>query len=916
MSNLTELHLSHDHYSSDKWSIYLREYDRLFSEYRKNSVNLLEIGVQNGGSLEIWMKYFNNANSITGVDINADCVKLNYTDQRIKLLIGDANTDLIEQRIKKISDKFDIVIDDGSHRSSDIIRSFCRYFPMLDDGGIYIAEDLHCSYWEAFEGGLTEEKSSISFFKHLCDIVNHEHWGLPDSRKEFISKHLNEYQCDISEHSLAKIHSIEFINSICIIKKEITELNILGPRRVSGTLEMIVEGNQKLDGTTNSAPLQLKRPNTKIEFLENELLKEKIFARHQKIELDQKIKILEQELILSKNEIQSIYKSSSWRMTSPYRWIRNTNKSIRIYLATKFKHHESRTPIQDRKPHRDAYSEWLAIEANRVERLKAEASDRLKSMPRLPLISVITPTYNGDPAMLAAMVQSVIEQIYPNWELCICDDASTSDASRKALAQLAEKDNRIKLKFRSENGHISVASNDAIAMCNGDFIALLDHDDELARHALLLIAEAIARDESIDVVYTDEDKIDLHGTRSLPLFKPNMSPALLWTQNYFGHLLCIRRTVFADQHFFTTGMEGSQDHDLALRLAGSNFNIYHLPEVLYHWRTHENSTASNPESKSYAHAAGKRAVGHFLSNRYGTQFSHIDDGNFTFTYSPRFKLDESNRISIIIPTKDKIDLLQSCIESIQNRSTWQNYEIIVINNNSTEKESYAYFENIQTQDSKVKVIDAPIAFNWSILNNSAVKHSSGSILIFLNNDTKVITPDWMERLAELTLLPDVGTVGAMLLFEDRTIQHAGVVVGMGGWADHVYRTQNPINFPSPFIASTTNRNVLANTGACVAISRKRFDDLGQFDEKFEICGSDVELGIRAHQRGYQNIYLATVQLVHFESKTRSPHVPEGDFDQSRLKYAPYRLEGDPFYNKNLNVMATNPSPRHPDQGQQ
>jgi GT2 family glycosyltransferase len=371
--------------------------------------------------------------------------------------------------------------------------------------------------------------------------------------------------------------------------------------------------------------------------------------------------------------------------------------------------------------------------------------------------------------------------------------------------------------------------------------------------------------------------------------------------------MCVRASLLRELGCLSPGTQGSQDHDLVLRLAAHGAKIIHIPQVLYHWRVHDGSTSSNPDAKPYAHTAGKEAVSRHLSARYAGQFDRVEDSDYGFVYMPRFKIAPGTLASIIIPTLDKADLLKACIDSIHQVTEISCYEILVLDNGSREPETAAYFRQL-ADDSRVRVIEAHIPFNWSRLNNIGRQHAQGQVLVFLNNDTVVISPDWLQRLMEYALLPDVATVGPLLLYPDDTIQHAGVVVGMGGWADHVFKGQSVKHYPSPFVSSLLPRNVMANTGACVAISTDHFDKLGGFDETFEICGSDVELGIRAHHQGYSNVYLPSVRLYHLESKTRAAHVPECDFRQSAIKYAPYRTQGDPFYNPNLNSHNTSPTP--------
>lgn len=512
------------------------------------------------------------------------------------------------------------------------------------------------------------------------------------------------------------------------------------------------------------------------------------------------------------------------------------------------------------------------------------------------VISIIMPVYNVDVKWLDLAVKSVMKQTYANWQLCIADDASTNEDTKKYLTSLTDK--RISVIFLENNAGIAGASNEAAALCTGEYIALMDNDDELHPNALYELAKSIAK-TSADILYTDEDKVDMEGRHRFPFYKPDWSPDLLNAQMYIGHIFCFRRNLFEEVGGFDPEYNGSQDYDLAFRLTERSKQIVHIPKVLYSWREIPTSTAANPSAKPYSHVAGLLAVDSHLKRKYGSLAFAEETENY-FVYNPQYAVDEkTTKISIIIPMKDKVDLTRKCIFSIFSKTLYKNFEIILVNNQSQEPATYEWFTDIKEKYSFIKVVNADCEFNWSKINNLGVRQSVGSVLVFLNNDTEVISPDWLETLAGNALRPDVGTVGPMLLYEDGTIQHAGIVIGIGGWADHIFKGQKPVHFGSPFVSPVVIRNVSANTGACLAISRSKFYELGEFDERFIICGSDVELSIRATDSGYFNVFLPSIRLYHLESKSRDSYIPENDYELSYQSYTPYRQNGDPFYNNNL-----------------
>ncbi|NUU60992.1 glycosyltransferase [Paenibacillus agri] len=532
------------------------------------------------------------------------------------------------------------------------------------------------------------------------------------------------------------------------------------------------------------------------------------------------------------------------------------------------------------------------INLNETERIKEEIKDFAYS----PLISIIIPVYNVKPKWLELAIKSVQEQLYPFWEICIVDDCSKNKDTIECLAKI--DDPRIKVKTLTTNSGISNASNEAISMSEGEYIALLDNDDEITKDALFEVVKAINKSNA-DLLYSDEDKIDEEGNRKCPLYKPDWSPDLLRSQMYIGHFLVFKKKLFDQVGGFREEFNGSQDYDLVLRMSEVAAKIEHIPKVLYSWRELETSTALNPYSKPYAHSAGLAALNEHLARVFGEGRAYANEDEHLFVYDSRYLL-EPIKASIIIPTKDKIDLLKPCISSILEITNFPDYEIIIVNNNSVEQETFNWFEDIQ-KEKNVKVVDANYEFNWSKLNNHGIAEANGEVFVFLNNDTVIISEDWLQRLVEKAQRDDVGTVGGLLLYEDRTIQHAGVVIGLGGWADHIFKGMNPNHFGSPYVSPMVTRNVIASTGACLAISKKTLDVIGLFNEDFIICGSDVEISLRALQHNLVNIYDPHVRLLHLESKSRSSYIPPIDFELSALHYGPYLKSGDPYFNKNLKL---------------
>ena len=523
----------------------------------------------------------------------------------------------------------------------------------------------------------------------------------------------------------------------------------------------------------------------------------------------------------------------------------------------------------------------------------------LEPMEEDILFSVVVPLYNTQEKYLREMIESVCDQVYGNWELCLVDASNDAKAEiEKICREYTGKDQRIRYIPVLENEGISRNTDYGIQQAKGSYIVLCDHDDILMPKALYMIADAI-HTTNAPVYYTDEDHLNARGKHTMPLYKPDWSRDLLYSQMYTCHAFCFSKEIYEKAGGFRTEMDGAQDYDLMLRFSELTEDIRHIPFVLYSWRVCETSTAGNAEAKPYAHTAGLRALNSHLERRYG-KGAYAQETEYPFVYRTRFPLPEKiPMVSIIIPMKDKWELTRQCIDSIRQKSTYPDYEIIILDNRSEEKETFQWFEDVQKKYKNVSVYKADFAFNWSHLNNYGMTFAKGDVYIFLNNDIEIISPDWMEILAENAVREDVGVVGPLLLYEDNTIQHAGIIVGMGGWADHVYKGMKVVHTGTPYISPLVSRNVTAVTGACMAVSRKTIERIGQFDEQFIICGSDVELCIRAYANGLNNLYTPYARLYHLESKSRDSYIPEIDFQMSYNCYTPFREMGDPYYNINL-----------------
>jgi GT2 family glycosyltransferase len=552
---------------------------------------------------------------------------------------------------------------------------------------------------------------------------------------------------------------------------------------------------------------------------------------------------------------------------------------------------------------RQLYELW-----QRRHRLTAWDRNRIRkeieAFPCRPLISVLLPVYNTDEIWLRKCLDSVLAQLYPHWELCIADDASTMPHVHPVLEEYRVRDGRIRVIFREVNGHISAASNSALSLATGEYVALLDHDDELTPDALFQIAYLVNRRPETDMIYSDEDKIDAEGRRHSPLFKPDWSPDTFLSLMYTCHLGAYRTALVRRIGGFREGFEGSQDYDLVLRLTELTEGICHIPKVLYHWRSIAASSAARFQAKDYAQDAGLRAIREAMQRR-GEEALVEPIAGLSGRYRVRYRLRDRPQVSIIIPTRDLSALLETCLTSIFEKTVYDPFEVIIVDNNSREAETRDLFGRWKEKEpSRFRIAPLPIVFNFPALINEGVRNAAGDLVLLLNNDIEVVSEDWLSEMAAQAMRLRVGAVGVKLLYPDDTVQHAGVVLGVGGIAGHSHKYF--ANDRSGYYDRLRiTANCAAVTGACLMVKKAKFLEAGGFDEALPVAFNDVDFCIRLLKAGYYNLCLSHLTLYHHESQTRGPEDTvekqirfRNEIELMKARWGDF-LGNDPFYSPHL-----------------
>ena len=558
------------------------------------------------------------------------------------------------------------------------------------------------------------------------------------------------------------------------------------------------------------------------------------------------------------------------------------------------------------EPEEVPYGPWYRAYIPTEETLETQ---RKQKFDYSPLISIAVPAYQTPVEFLRQMIESLIVQTYSNWELCIVNASPDNEEMQKVLAEYSAGDSRVRFCNLKENLGIAENTNRAFAMAKGEFVGLLDHDDLLAPNALYEIVKILQDHPQADALYTDEDKVTTELDEHFqPHLKPDFNLDLLRSNNYICHFFVVRKSIVEKAGGFRKEFDGAQDYDFIFRCTENAGEVLHVPEILYHWRTHKASTADNPASKMYAFEAGKRAIEAHLE-RTGTkgEVSHTQDLGF---YRVKYPVQGKPLVSVIIPNKDEKETLQTCLEMLEKNTGYQNFEIIIVENNSTTDEIFRYYKEL-SGNRKIHLLRWGKEFNYSAINNFATAHTKGEYLLFLNNDVKSINPDWLEEMLGVCQRPEVGGVGAKLIYPDNTIQHAGCVIGMGGIAGHMF-VDMPADRTGYLHKASLLQDMSAVTAACLLMKKEVFEQAGGFTEELAVAFNDVDLCLKVRKNGYLIVYDPYAKLYHMESKTRGAEDSkekvrrfQTEIEYMRCHWIDILKNGDPCYNKNLSLTKWN-----------
>lgn len=658
----------------------------------------------------------------------------------------------------------------------------------------------------------------------------------------------------------------------------------------------------------------------------------------------EEFKALKHDFDLTHGTLQAVYRSLSWRSTKPLRQIgqavRNTLRiasllnrliaskggywalgqkamstlgkegpsALLFKIGLALSPQNNQAALRSEGHDRNDYSFWIQKYDTLTEEQRLDYKHQISTWAETPLISVVMPTYNSPLEFLRQAIESIERQIYPHWQLCIADDCSSDPQVRELLTQKSASDPRIKLCFRDTNGHISLASNSALELASGEWVALFDHDDLLTEDALYFVARHILHHADAQIIYSDEDKVDEKGLRFSPHFKSDWNPELFFTQNYLSHLGVYRTQLLRLIGGFRQGLEGSQDHDLVLRCLPHipKGSIHHIPKVLYHWRAISGSTALNASAKSYADEARHTALRDYFES-IGTKLE-VSPGLIANTAKIHYPIPHPEPlVSLMIPTRDRLELIEPCVRSILRKTLYSHFEILILDNASEEEATLAFFEAIQREDSRVKVIRDERAFNFSAINNQGAQHARGSILGLINNDIEVINPEWLSEMVCLAVQQDIGCVGAKLYYPNDTLQHAGVILGIKGVANHSHNKHSK-HHDGYFGRLRVPQALSAVTAACLLVRKELYQAVGGMNEDdLKVAFNDIDFCLKVRELGHRNVWTPYAELYHHESLSRGKEdTPEKkarfakEVDYMKNKWG-HALLQDPYYNPNLTL---------------
>jgi len=634
------------------------------------------------------------------------------------------------------------------------------------------------------------------------------------------------------------------------------------------------------------------------------------------------------ELDKSAKELRKVYNSSGWRMLKNmynardsinnfFKGLGNIFSAIIIIIRNinitnfnKAKSYAKRNGkralllrgIEKLKGGSIKYEHWIK---NHIATEAELTEQRDHKFEYEPLISILIPTYKTPKHLLVETIDSVLKQSYENWELCIADGDSKEDYINVMLDEYKEKDSRIKIKYLDENKGIAGNTQECYYMSTGDYIGLFDHDDLLEPNALYENVKAINKDKTIDFLYTDEDKINEKSDyRFDPHFKQDFAIDTYRSYNYICHFSVFRKDLMAKIGGFREGFNGSQDYDIILRATEAANNIHHIPKILYSWRVHSGSTAGNPLNKMYCYDSAKKAINDELL-RKGIKGEAVD-GKFIGSYEINYEIIGEPKVSIIIPSKDNIKKLDTTIKSILSKSSYNNYEIIIVENNSKKEETFKYYDKMQEVYKNVKVITWNSEYNNSSVNNFGAKSTSGEFILFMHDDVEVINDDWLLKLIGLGQRQDVACVGGKLYYKDNTIQHGGIIIGVNGSVGYAHRNMRKYE-NGYFLRLGVTQNLSAVSGACLLVKRSVFDEVNGFDESFKMKYNDIDFCLRALKLGKVNVWTPAVELYHNKSKKTKydEKIIKIDKDTFKEKHAELLEKGDPYYSPNLTLEKEN-----------